>query len=114
MNHEIDLGKLSEDELIDLNQRIVERLSHIRQTRRYQELARFSLGDTVSFTPECGHIVVGTVVRLNQKTATVASKDGLSWRVSPALLSKVSDGEALNKKQGVLVSLVDRAMGRRG
>jgi hypothetical protein len=114
MSHDIDLTKLSEHELIDLNRRIVSRLKHLHQARRYQELARFNIGDTVSFTPEGGHTVVGIIVRLNQKTATVAAKDGVSWRVSPALLSKVAEGEQLAGQQSVVVSLAAHTKGRQG
>ena len=59
-------------------------------------MAQFNLGDTVFFTPECGHVVVGTVVRLNKKSVTVASKDGHQWRVAPGFLSRVN---APNEKQ---------------
>jgi hypothetical protein len=114
MSRDIDLSKLTEDELVDLNRRIVDRLRHLYRARRYQELARFNIGDTVTFTPECGHVVVGTVVRLNQKTATVVAKDSRSWRVSPALLSKVSDGEQLGGQQSVVVSLAAHSKGRQG
>jgi len=114
MSHDIHLTKMTEQELIDLNHRVVSRLKHLHQTRRFQELARFNLGDTVSFTPECGHVVTGTIVRLNQKTATVAAKDGQSWRVSPALLSKVTDGEQLGSQPGVVVSLAAHTRERQG
>lgn len=114
MSHDIDLSKMTEEELVDLNRRVVERLKHIHQIKRYQELARFSVGDTVSFTPQCNHVVVGTIVRLNQKTATVATKDGSSWRVSPALLSKVEDGERLAGQERVLVPLAAHSRGRNG
>ena len=52
--------------------------------------ADFARGDTVSFE---GHDLiqrVGSIVRINQKTATV-SCDGLEWRVSFALLRHVID-----------------------
>ncbi len=111
MTHDVDLTKMPEQDLIDLNRRIVSRLKHLHQARRYQELARFNIGDNVSFTPECGHVVIGTIVRLNQKTATVAAKDGVSWRVSPALLSKVAEGEQLGSQRAVVVSLAAHTKG---
>ena len=43
-------------------------------------MSAFNIGDTVSFTPEHGTIVVGMVTRLNQKTVTVYTKDGHRWR----------------------------------
>jgi hypothetical protein len=52
--------------------------------------ADFARGDTVSFEGRDLIQRVGTIVRLNQKTATV-SCDGLEWRVSFALLRHVID-----------------------
>lgn len=52
--------------------------------------ADFALGDTVSFEGRDLIQRVGSVVRLNQKTATV-SCDGHQWRVSFALLRHVVD-----------------------
>lgn len=93
MSRNIDLSQYSEDELIDLNRRIVERLTSLRQRRCLEEMARFDIGDTVSFTPEAGRIVVGKVVRANAKTITVISTNGQRWRVSPTLLSHAGEGE---------------------
>jgi hypothetical protein len=50
----------------------------------------FARGDTVSFEGRDLIQRVGTIVRLNQKTATV-SCDGTEWRVSFALLRHVID-----------------------
>ena len=67
---DIDLTQLTEAELVALNHRVVERIKLLRQSRSNVSMARFNLGDRVSFQPECGHVVVGTVVRLNQKSAS--------------------------------------------
>jgi hypothetical protein len=48
----IDLARLSEDELVDLNHRIVERLRLIRSARQLVDLARFSVGMRVEFTTD--------------------------------------------------------------
>ncbi|OGQ89236.1 MAG: hypothetical protein A2289_20685 [Deltaproteobacteria bacterium RIFOXYA12_FULL_58_15] len=97
MKQDIDLTRLTEDELIALNRQVVERLRFLRQTRSYQAMAAFNIGDTVSFTPEAGKIVVGTVVRLNQKTVTVVTKDGHNWRVAPSFLSRTTDANSLDR-----------------
>ena len=55
-----------------------------------QGRADFALGDTVSFEGRDLIQRVGSIVRLNQKTATV-SCDGHQWRVSFALLRHVVD-----------------------
>ena len=52
--------------------------------------ADFARGDTVSFEGRDLIQHVGSIVRINQKTATV-SCDGLEWRVSFALLRHVID-----------------------
>jgi hypothetical protein len=62
-------------------------------------MATLNVGETVSFTPEPGRTLVGTVVRLNQKTATVCTRDGERWRVAPSLLSRTADAEPNARKQ---------------
>lgn len=81
----IDLTKLSEADLIDLNRRIVERLQLIRSARSLTQLARFCVGMVVEFDTDDGRTISGTVARLNRRTATVVTPSG-RWRVSPSLL----------------------------
>lgn len=81
----LDLTKLSEDDLIELNQRIVERLQLLRSAKSLAQLARFSVGMVVEFDTEDGRTISGTVARLNQRTATVVTASG-RWRVNPSLL----------------------------
>jgi len=84
-----DIMKLSEDELLELNRRVVERLQFIRSAKSLTQLARFSVGMAVEFDTDDGQTISGTVARLNQKTATVVSAAG-RWRVSPSLLRAAS------------------------
>lgn len=84
-----DITKLSEDELLELNRRVVERLQFIRSAKSLTQLARFSVGMAVEFDTDDGRTISGTVARLNQKTATVVSATG-RWRVSPSLLRLAS------------------------
>jgi len=52
----------------------------------------FMIGDTVAFTDQHLHERIGTVVRVNQKTASIqCNPDEGHWRVSFALLRKVVD-----------------------
>ena len=71
-----DVTKLSEDELIELNRRIVERLQLLRSARSLAQLARFSVGMVVEFDTDDGRTVTGTIARLNQRTATVVTASG--------------------------------------
>ena len=46
---DLDLTKLSEDGLIDLNRRIIERLQLLRSAKSLAQLAHFSVGMAVKF-----------------------------------------------------------------
>ena len=50
----IDIDKLTEAELVDLNNRIVERLRMLHEMRAHAEMLEFRIGDRVTFTPT-GH-----------------------------------------------------------
>ena len=51
----------------------------------------FRRGDKVAFEDKCLQTVVGTIVRINERTATVDAGNGNSWRVGFALLRRVLD-----------------------
>jgi hypothetical protein len=113
---DIDLTRYTERELVELNHRIVERIKALRQGRCRESMAEFSVGDRVSFHPDCGHEVIGTVVRLNRKSVTVVSADGAQWRVAPTFIKKaVSEGGGHDKAEDKLIAkvqgdLIDSAM----
>src|SRR5574341_652273 len=82
---DFDLARLSEDDLVELNRRIVERLQLLRSAKSLAQVARFSVGMVVEFDTDDGRTISGTVARLNQRTATVVTASG-RWRVNPTLL----------------------------
>ncbi len=51
----------------------------------------FRCGEKVAFEDKYLQTVVGTIVRINQRTATVDPGDGTTWRVGFALLRPVVD-----------------------
>ncbi len=51
----------------------------------------FRCGEKVAFEDKYLNTVVGTIVRINQRTATVDPGDGTSWRVAFGLLRSVVD-----------------------
>ena len=87
----LDIDGLSEPELIDLNNRIVERLRFLHQARAHSRMLDFSVGDKVSFHPEGSEPLLGVLTRYNKKTVTVITEQGQRWNVSPNLLRKVKD-----------------------
>src|SRR4051794_15055308 len=84
----IDIDRLTEAELIDLNHRIVARLRLIQQMRAHVGMMEFRLGERVAFEPPGYSRIEGVLTRFNKKTVTVLTDDGRSWNVSPGLLSR--------------------------
>ena len=93
----IDIDQLSEDELVDLNHRIVERLRFLASMHTHHEMLQFSIGEKVSFEPAGRGRQIGTLVRYNKKSVTVITEGGQKWNVSPHLLSRVKE---VNNAQG--------------
>ncbi len=91
MGSKIDIDRLNESELIDLNNRVVERLRFLHQARAHARMLDFSVGDKVSFHPEGSEPLLGVLVRYNKKTVTVITEQGQRWNVAPNLLRKVKD-----------------------
>lgn len=86
----IDIDKLTEAELIDLNNRIVERLRFMQDARAHATMLRFSIGDRVTFEPDMRGSIVGVIIRYNKKSVSVLTEDGQRWTVAPGLLRPAS------------------------
>lgn len=84
--------KLNEEQLRLINRKIIERLKLIHRAKSSVSLARFNLGDRVYFTYE-GRKIIGTITRLNQKSASIKLDDGRQWLVAPGLLIKIIEGQ---------------------
>ena len=83
----------SEEELIDLNNGIVERLRFLNQMRAHSQMLDFRIGDRVTFQPDGRPPLFGIITRYNRKTVTVITDGGQHWNVAPSLLSKVTSTE---------------------
>ena len=86
----IDIDRLTEAELIDLNHRIVERLRLLQHMRAHMNMLEFRIGERVTFQPDGRGPVQGMLVRYNRKSVTVVTDDGHRWNVSPSLLSSAA------------------------
>lgn len=104
---DLDLTKLTEQELIELNRRVVDRIRILREARCLDSMVEFNLGDRVTFKPDGGHEIIGTVVRRNRKSITVATTDGHQWRVPPSFLKKVSGESAPKHAPATVISLAE-------
>lgn len=86
----IDIDRLTEAELIELNNRVVERLRFLQQMRSHSQMLEFSIGDWVEFQPEGHPLIVGMLTRYNRKTVTVVTDAGQRWNVAPRFLRHAS------------------------
>jgi hypothetical protein len=84
----IDIDRLTEAELIDLNNRIVERLRFLQQMRAHSVMLEFRIGDRVTFQPDGRPPVVGILTKYNRKSVTVVTELGEKWNVAPGFLRK--------------------------
>jgi hypothetical protein len=84
----IDIDKLTEAELVDLNNRIVERLRFLHQMRAHSEMLEFRIGDRVTFQPDGRPPVVGMLTKYNRKSVTVITDQGEKWTVAPTFLRR--------------------------
>jgi hypothetical protein len=100
----IDIDRLTEAELIELNHRIVERLRFLAQMRAHGTMLEFSIGERVTFNPSDRPAITGMLVKYNKKTVTVVTDDGQRWNVSPSLLKRAKAGEKdITPRQGNLL-----------
>jgi hypothetical protein len=101
----IDIDRLSEAELIDLNHRIVERLRFLSQMRTHSKMLEFKIGERVTFHPDGHPALTGIVTRYNRKTVTVITDTGQHWNVAPRLLRKADAPERANTGSAKVVQL---------
>jgi len=85
----IDVENLSEQELIDLNNKIVARLRFLQQSRAHSKMLEFKIGERVSFQPPGRPKLLGVLTRYNKKSVTVITDTGEHWNVEPDVLRKV-------------------------
>ena len=90
----IDIDKLTETELIDLNNRVVARLEFLHQMRAHAHMLDFSIGERVSFQPDRHPVLTGIISKYNRKTVTVITENGQQWNVAPAFLRKAESPSA--------------------
>ena len=85
---EEQINKLSLEELVELNKKIVKRINLVHTRVQEDAATDFSVGDEVFFITKAGSRVEGNVVKVNRKTVKVSTNLGM-YKVSPTLLKKV-------------------------
>ena len=87
----VDIDRLNEQELVELNHQVVERLRFLREARAHYTMLAFRIGERVRFTPPNRPPVIGILTRLNRKSVTVISEGGVQWNVAPNFLERLND-----------------------
>lgn len=90
----IDLSKLDEDQLVELNHQIVARLKYLQEARTHRQMLSFNVGDRVRFHPPGHDPKVGVIIKYNRKTVTVVTDDRHQWNVAPVFLSRVIEADS--------------------
>lgn len=101
----IDIDKLTEPELVDLNNRIVARLRFLQQMRAHASMLEFSLGERVSFQPDGHPVLFGVITKYNRKSVTVITETGQHWTVAPTFLRKIKSVREAPAEGGQVISL---------
>jgi hypothetical protein len=104
----IDITLLTENELIDLNRRIVERLRFLSQTRAHHKMLEFKVGDRVSFKPDDRPALCGVLTKYNKKTVTIITDNGEHWNVAPGLVTLAKEAKASESKQSNVIQMPKR------
>ena len=101
----IDIDKLTEPELIDLNNRVVARLKFLHEMRLHARMLDFSIGERVSFQPEGHPLLSGIITKYNRKTVTLITESGQQWNVAPVFLRKAERSSSSAASSAKVVSL---------
>ena len=104
----IDIDGLTEVELMELHDRIAERLRFLQHMRAHARMLEFKIGDRVSFQPEGRPPVVGMLIRYNRKTVSVITEGGQRWNVAPILLRRADDSRDADRPVASVVHLPKR------
>lgn len=79
----IDIDSLSEEELIELNHKVLARLRFLHQMRSHSAMLGFRIGERVKFHPDGRPAVFGTLTRYNKKTVTVVTDSATARKSRP-------------------------------
>ena len=101
----IDIDRLTEAQLIDLNNRVVARLKFLHQMRAHANMLDFSIGEKISFQPPGQPVLSGIIAKYNRKTVTVITEAGQQWNVAPTFLRKAADGAGAGKQSANVINL---------
>ncbi len=91
----IDIDQLNEEQLLDLNFRIVERLKMLSHMKAHAQMLEFRIGQRVTFRTQDGVDQFGVITKYNRKSVTVITDSGHQWNIAPGFLREVPSKNSL-------------------
>ena len=91
MARDIDISDLTIDELVDLNERVIERIKYLERIQVFEAMRAFNLGHRVTFDSRHDGRKPGVIAKFNQKSVTVLTDDGHRYNVAPGLFAREGD-----------------------
>lgn len=101
----INIDHLTESQLIELNQRVIQRLKFLDSVRHHKEMMKFNIGDKVWFQPPGREPMTGTLIKYNQKSVSVIADNGQRWTISPQLLNKAKPSKSIAKQSSNVIDI---------
>ncbi len=101
----IDIDSLTYEELLELKHIIVERLKHLDSIKPQNQVLQFRPGDEVNFAHQRRGRQTGTLLEIDDKAATVITKSGQKWKVSPNLLRKIIKSKTIISKTSKITDI---------
>ena len=87
----IDIDDLSREELVELNDRVIERLKYLDAVYAQRSMMTLNIGSQVSFDSSRQGRVFGTVIKFNRKSIVVLTEDHVQWRIPPDIVTPIKD-----------------------
>jgi hypothetical protein len=84
----MNIENMTPEELIELHHKVCKRLMGLNKIKLFERLQSFEIGDHVSFK-HGENIISGTVIRVNQKSLSIKTKEGARWYVDPRAVRKI-------------------------
>jgi len=81
------IDHLSEKELMMINQLVVEKLKYIQKSTSLKAMSNFIVGDRICFERN-NELIIGVVKKINQKTISIETDEGIGWNVHPSFLKR--------------------------
>lgn len=91
----VDIDKLSKEELLELNKKIIVRLKYLSERETLEFSKKFRVGDVVEFQNEEA-MTRGIVIRINRKTLSIKTEEG-QWNIPPQFIKIVRKNEKSNR-----------------